>query len=501
MTRYGTDPEITRLVDTKTIYARPMNNPDGSSLYHLTAQTLRSTVRPNDTDGDGLLDEDAGEDLDGDGFIRQMRRFVGKGKGNTIKDPKDPKGRAMRRVRDNEGDFELHSEGVDSDGDGRYNEDGIGGLDLHRNYPENWRPMREETGRGQTQAGAGEYPLSEPETRAVFLFLMSHPNLQESETTEKMMEAATNGRPQGLSDHTARSPARPVEERVKDWDEVYVPGALLPIITEQADRCMDCGIPFCHDGCPLGNLIPEWNDLVSRERLAGGERAAARDEQLPRVHRAAVPGALRGGVCAGDQPARGDHQERRGRHRRPGLGERLRDPAGRRSGCPGRTVAVIGSGPAGLAAAQQLTRAGHTVAVYERDDRIGGLLRYGIPAFKMEKRHLDRRHRADAGGGHQVPYRRGASARDIDAAELRARYDAVVIAVGATDQRELSVPGPGAGRHPPGDGVPAAGQPGPGGRLRPRPRSPPRASTWSSSAAGTPARTVWARRCGRAPPP
>ena len=135
-------------MDTKTIYARPMNNPDGSSLYHLTAQTLRSTVRPNDTDGDGLLDEDAGEDLDGDGFIRQMRRFVGKGKGNTIKDPKDPKGRAMRRVRDSEGDYELHTEGVDNDGDGRYNEDGIGGLDLHRNYPENWRPMREETGRG-----------------------------------------------------------------------------------------------------------------------------------------------------------------------------------------------------------------------------------------------------------------------------------------------------------------------------------------------------------------
>jgi hypothetical protein len=168
---------MTRLVDSRTIYARPMNNPDGSSVYHFTAQTLRSTVRPHDSDGDGLLDEDAGEDLDGDGFIRQMRKFVGKGKGNTIKDPKDPKGRALRRVRDNEGDYEVHSEGIDSDGDGRYNEDGIGGLDLHRNYPENWRPMREETGRGQTQAGAGEYPLSEPETRAVFLFLLTHPNV------------------------------------------------------------------------------------------------------------------------------------------------------------------------------------------------------------------------------------------------------------------------------------------------------------------------------------
>jgi hypothetical protein len=175
--RYGSDPEITRIVDTKTIYARPMNNPDGSSLYHFTAQTLRSTVRPSDSDGDGLLDEDAAEDLDGDGFIREMRRFVGNGKGNTIKDPKDTRGRAMRRVRDAEGDYEMYSEGVDNDGDGRYNEDGIGGLDLHRNYPENWRPMREETGRGYTQGGAGDYPLSEPETRAVFLFLMTHPNV------------------------------------------------------------------------------------------------------------------------------------------------------------------------------------------------------------------------------------------------------------------------------------------------------------------------------------
>lgn len=177
LTRYGTDAEMTRLVDTKTIYARPINNPDGASLYHLTAQTVRSTVRPYDSDGDGLLDEDPGEDLDGDGFIRQMRKLVGKGKGNAVKDGKDPKGRAMRRVRDGEGDYQLYSEGVDNDGDGRYNEDGIGGLDLHRNYPENWRPMREETGRGYTQGGAGEYPLSEPETRAVFLFLMSHPNV------------------------------------------------------------------------------------------------------------------------------------------------------------------------------------------------------------------------------------------------------------------------------------------------------------------------------------
>ena len=177
LTNYGKDPAITKLVDTKTIYAKPHNNPDGASLYHYTAQTLRSTVRPDDNDGDGLLDEDSGEDLDGDGFIRQMRKFVGAGKGTARVDVRDPKGRVMERVAQGQGDYEIYAEGWDNDGDGRINEDGIGGLDLHRNYPENWRPMREETGRGQTQGGAGAYPLSEPETKAVFLFLMTHPNV------------------------------------------------------------------------------------------------------------------------------------------------------------------------------------------------------------------------------------------------------------------------------------------------------------------------------------
>ena len=174
---YATDPGIRALVDTKAIYAKPHNNPDGNSLYQRTAQSLRSTVRPHDSDDDGLVDEDAGEDLDGDGFLRQMRRPVGEGKGAFVKDPKDAKGRAMRRVGEGKGDWEVYSEGIDNDRDGRYNEDGIGGLDLHRNYPENWRPMKEATGRGQTQGGAGAYPLSEPETRAVFTFLVTHPNV------------------------------------------------------------------------------------------------------------------------------------------------------------------------------------------------------------------------------------------------------------------------------------------------------------------------------------
>ncbi len=178
LTNYGKDPAITKLVDTKALYVKPHNNPDGASLYHYTAQTLRSTVRPYDSDGDGLVDEDSGEDLDGDGFVRQMRQFVGAGKGNQVIDDRDPRGRLMRAVPQGQGDYVmLGSEGHDNDGDGRLNEDGIGGLDLHRNYPENWRPMTEDTGRGWTQGGAGAYPLSEPETKAVFDFLMRRPHI------------------------------------------------------------------------------------------------------------------------------------------------------------------------------------------------------------------------------------------------------------------------------------------------------------------------------------
>ena len=174
---YGKDADVTKLLDTKAVYIKPINNIDGSDMYRLTAQANRSTVRPYDDDGDGLLDEDPPEDLDGDGFIRQMRKYVGPGKGDAVKDTLDKSGRLMRRVGAGKGDYLMYSEGIDNDGDGRVNEDGIGGLDLHRNYPENWRPMREATGRGFTQGGAGEYPLSEPETRAVVLWTLTHPNV------------------------------------------------------------------------------------------------------------------------------------------------------------------------------------------------------------------------------------------------------------------------------------------------------------------------------------
>ncbi|MER8158833.1 glutamate synthase subunit beta [Streptomyces sp. NPDC094472] len=234
-------------------------------------------------------------------------------------------------------------------------------------------------------------------------------------------------------------PRRPVDERVRDWNEVQAPGALLPIINAQADRCMDCGIPFCHDGCPLGNLIPEWNDLVSRDDwLRASERLHATNN-FPEFTGRLCPAPCESAcVLAINQPAVtiknvevaiADRAWESG-YVTPKPPERL----------SGRTVAVIGSGPAGLAAAQQLTRAGHTVAVYERDDRVGGLLRYGIPEFKMEKRQLDRRLGQMRAEG--TKFRSGVDVgTDLDAAELRSRYDALVIAVGARAWRELPVPG------------------------------------------------------------
>ena len=179
LTNYGRDPEITRLIDTSALYVKIKNNPDGSELYLNTAQSNRSSVRPHDDDDDGLLDEDAPEDLDGDGFCFRMRRKVEDGKGEFVIHPDDKTGRLMKRAGKGKGNYEVYSEGLDDDRDGKYNEDGIGGLDLHRNYPENWRPEPglDLTGRGETQQGAGAYPLSEPETRAVVVFLLQHPNV------------------------------------------------------------------------------------------------------------------------------------------------------------------------------------------------------------------------------------------------------------------------------------------------------------------------------------
>ena len=186
ITNYGKDSAVTQLLDRKAVYIKPVVNPDGSEMYRLTAQANRSSVRPHDTDRDGLLDEDPGEDLDGDGYVRDMRKFVGAGKGEFAIDTADRSGRLMRRVGQGRGDYQTYDEGVDNDNDGRYGEDGIGGLDLHRNYPTNWRPEPggDSTGRGYTQFGAGEYPLSEPETRVVVMWMLTHPNVGVANTMD-----------------------------------------------------------------------------------------------------------------------------------------------------------------------------------------------------------------------------------------------------------------------------------------------------------------------------
>jgi glutamate synthase (NADPH) small chain len=246
--------------------------------------------------------------------------------------------------------------------------------------------------------------------------------------------------PKGFLKVTERElPARrPVPVRIMDWKEVYEPGDSA-VLRRQAGRCMDCGIPFCHQGCPLGNLIPEWNDLTWRgEGRAASERLHATNN-FPEFTGRLCPAPCESSCVLGiNQPAVTIKQiEVSIADEAFGSGWIEPEPPGRLTG---KTVAVVGSGPAGLAAAQQLTRAGHTVAVFERDDRIGGLLRYGIPDFKMEKHHIDARLRQMQDEGTR--FRAGVEiGTDITWDDLRARYDAIVIATGATVPRDLPLPG------------------------------------------------------------
>ncbi len=233
-------------------------------------------------------------------------------------------------------------------------------------------------------------------------------------------------------------PRRPVPVRIQDWREVYE-DTDRTVLRRQAGRCMDCGIPFCHHGCPLGNLIPEWNDLTWR----GDDREAAErlhaTNNFPEFTGRLCPAPCESSCVLGiNQPAVTIKQvEVSVADTAFDAGWVVPKPPDRLTG---KTVAVVGSGPAGLAVAQQLTRAGHTVAVYERADRIGGLLRYGIPEFKLEKRHLDRRlAQMEAEGTRFRPGVR--VGEDITGRQLRDRYDAVVLAVGATAARDLDVPG------------------------------------------------------------
>ena len=245
--------------------------------------------------------------------------------------------------------------------------------------------------------------------------------------------------PKGFLTTPRETPTRrPIDVRIQDWKEVYEPQS-MEHLQKQAGRCMDCGIPFCHMGCPLGNLIPEWNELIWR---GDTEEAIARlhatnnfPEFTGRLCPAPCETACVIGINADAVTIK--QVELRTIEEAFGAGNVKPLPPDRISG---KTVAVIGSGPAGLAAAQQLTRAGHTVAVSERAEKIGGLLRYGIPEFKMEKHILDRRLAQMEKEGTR--FRPGVDVGgELTGDQLSSKYDAIVLAIGATQWRDLPIPG------------------------------------------------------------
>ena len=233
-------------------------------------------------------------------------------------------------------------------------------------------------------------------------------------------------------------PARPVAERLRDWKEVYLayPDEDLK---KQAARCMDCGVPFCHQGCPLGNLIPDWNDLVYRNRWRDAIERLHATNNFPEWTGRLCPAPCEGSCVLGinDDPVTIKAVELAVIEHAFDQGWVAPQPPAVRTG---KKVAVVGSGPAGLAAAEQLNRAGHAVIVFERADRIGGLLRYGIPEFKMEKRFLDRRLRIMEKEG--VVFQTNAHIGvTVPVADLRNQFDAIVLAGGAAEPRDLPVPG------------------------------------------------------------
>lgn len=234
--------------------------------------------------------------------------------------------------------------------------------------------------------------------------------------------------------------SRPVPVRLMDWKEVRDHRDRdEPRLRVQASRCMDCGVPFCHQGCPLGNLIPEWNDLVHAGQWEDAIDRLHATNNFPEVTGRICPAPCESACVLGiNQPPvtiKSIEVEIIDRAYADGL-VRPHIP-GRQTG---KTVAVVGSGPAGLAAAQQLTRAGHTVRVFERDDRLGGLLRYGVPDFKLEKVHIDRRLEQMRAEGTR--FETGVTiGTDVTWDQLRTRYDAVLVATGAPEPRDLPIPG------------------------------------------------------------
>jgi glutamate synthase (NADPH) small chain len=232
--------------------------------------------------------------------------------------------------------------------------------------------------------------------------------------------------------------SRPIDERVRDWSEFELPLAESKL-RDQGARCMDCGIPFCHDGCPLGNLIPDFNDHVYAGRWDAALRSLHATNNFPEITGRVCPAPCEASCVLNlDQvPVTIKTIERSIIDRAFAAGALPAQPAAHKSG---KRVAVVGSGPAGLAAAQQLARSGHEVVVLEKDDRVGGLLRYGIPDFKLEKELLDRRlaQMTLEGVTFQTSVHCGV---DVTGDELRGKYDAIVLAGGAMKPRDLGVPG------------------------------------------------------------
>ena len=247
------------------------------------------------------------------------------------------------------------------------------------------------------------------------------------------------GKPTGFIEiQRKKHPTRPIEERIHDWREVYLPSPTGDLM-EQGARCMDCGIPFCHQGCPLGNLIPDWNDLVYKDKWQGAIDRLHATNNFPEFTGRLCPAPCEGSCVLGinNDPVTIKDIEVSIIDRAYAEGWVTPQPPTTRTW---KKVAVIGSGPAGLAAADQLNRAGHLVTVFEKSDRIGGLLRYGIPEFKMEKRILDRRLALMETEG--VVFRPSVNVGvDVSMSRLRSDFDAILLAGGAGQPRDLNVPG------------------------------------------------------------
>ena len=231
---------------------------------------------------------------------------------------------------------------------------------------------------------------------------------------------------------------RPTVDRVNDWQEVYLPFPEEKLRTQGA-RCMDCGVPFCHNGCPLNNIIPDWNDLVYHGRWKDAIRQLHATNNFPEFTGRVCPAPCEAACVLGinEPPVTIKQIERAIIDRAFEEGFIHPEPPSVKSG---KRVAVVGSGPAGLAAAQQLSRSGHAVTVFEKNDRVGGLLRYGIPNFKMEKHLIDRRLEQMRSEG--VTFQTNAHiGKEIPAEDLRKQFDAILLAGGSEQARDLDVPG------------------------------------------------------------